>query len=84
MSKQPKKSCSSDSSSGSDFSQHLRIRCTKSQAKKINKSCTVKINDIPTVIEPDTGSDANIMDEDKFRQLQKMRPEIQLKNSRIS
>ena len=33
-------------------------------------------------IEPDTGSDANIMDEEQFQQLQKMRPEIRLKKSR--
>ena len=33
-------------------------------------------------IEPETGSDANIMDEEQFQQLQKMRPEIRLRKSR--
>ena len=50
--------------------------------KRISESCTVKINDLPMEIEPDTGSDANIMDEEQFQQLQKMRPEIWLKKSR--
>ena len=50
--------------------------------KQISESCTVKINDLPMEIEPDTGSDANIMDEEQFQQLQKMRTEIRRKKSR--
>ena len=50
--------------------------------KQISESCTVKINDLPIETEPDTGSDANIMDEEQFQQLQKMRPEIRVKKSR--
>jgi hypothetical protein len=44
--------------------------------------CTVYIRDVETHIEPDTGSDANIMYEEQFARLQKMRPEIWLKKSR--
>ena len=44
--------------------------------------CTVYINDVETQIELDTGSDANVMDEEQFAQLQKLRPEIRLKKSR--
>ena len=74
---------STDSSNDEDFMQHLRIKqATRVNRKQISKSCTVKINDLPMEIEPDTGSDANIMDEEQFQQLQKMRPEIRLKKSR--
>ena len=74
---------SSDSSNDEDFIQHLRIRqTTRLNAKKISKSCTVMINDVVTEIEPDTGSDANIMDEEQFDRLQKARSEIRLKKSR--
>ena len=75
---------SSDSSNDEDFIQHLRIKqTTRMNRKKISKSCTVKINGVATEIEPDTGSDANIMDEEQFRRFQKARPEIRLKKSRI-
>jgi hypothetical protein len=40
------------------------------------------INDVVTEIEPDTGSDANIMDEEQFDRFQKARSEIRLKKSR--
>ena len=77
-------SSSSDSSNDEDFIQHLRIKqTTRMNRKKISKSCTVKINGVATEIEPDTGSDANIMDEEQFRRFQKTRPEIRLKKSRI-
>jgi hypothetical protein len=39
-------------------------------------------NDVETEIEPDTGSDANIMDEEQFDRLQNARSEIRLKKSR--
>jgi hypothetical protein len=74
---------SSDSSNDEDFIQHFRIKqTTRLNAKKISKSCTVMINDVVTEIEPDTGSDANIMDEEQFDRLQKARSEIRLKKSR--
>ena len=74
---------SSDSSSDEDFIQHLRIRqTTRVNKRKISNTCTVYINDVETQIEPDTGSDANIMDEEQFARLQKLRPEIRLKKSR--
>ena len=79
----PTDSSSSDSSYDQDFIQHLRIKQTsRVNKKKESKSCTVTINNVATEIEPDTGSDANIMDEEQFRRLQKVRPEIQLKKSR--
>ena len=74
---------STDSSNDEDFIQHLRIKqATRLNRKQISESCTVKINDLPMEIKPDTGSDANIMDEDQFQQLQKMRLEIRLRKSR--
>ena len=73
---------STDSSNDEDFIQYLRIKQAYVNRKRISESCTVKINDLPMEIEPDTGSDANIMDEEQFQQLQKMRPEIRLKKSR--
>ena len=74
---------STDSSNDEDFIQHFRIKqATRVNRKRISESCTVKINDVPIEIEPDTGSDANIVDEEQFQQLQKMRPEIGLKKSR--
>ena len=40
------------------------------------------INDVAAEIEPDTGSDANIMDVEQFDRLQNARSEIRLKKSR--
>ena len=74
---------STDSSNDEDFIQHLQIKqATRVNRKRISESCTVKINDLTMEIELDTGSGANIMDEEQFQQLQKMRPEIRLKKSR--
>ena len=41
------------------------------------------INGVKIEAEPDSGSDANIMDEKQFRQLQKQAPEITLQNTKI-
>ena len=50
-------------------------QATRVNKKQISESCTVKINDLPMEIEPAPESEANIMDEEQFQQLNKMRPE---------
>ncbi|KAK3745369.1 hypothetical protein QZH41_001398 [Actinostola sp. cb2023] len=74
-----------DSSTSSDdecYMHHLQTHHT-SQDNGNGKTCTVQINGTDVLIEPDTGSDANIMDEQQLNILQEKAPEVKLKPSKV-
>jgi len=75
-----RKSDSSDTSGNECFIHHLKIH---KASQGIQKTCTIFINGIQTTVEPDTGTDTNIMDEYQFRKLQTERPEMALQESTI-
>ena len=63
---------SDDSSTNSDdecYMQRLKTHHTSEKKTSQGKTCTVKINGNDTQVEPDTGSDTNIMDEHQFKKL---------------
>ena len=76
-----RKSDSSDTSSDECFIHHLKIHKATSQG--IQKTCTILINGIETIVEPDTGADTTIMDEYQFQKLQTEIPEMALQESTI-
>jgi hypothetical protein len=47
------------------------------------KTCTIQINGINIVAEPDSGSDTNIMDESQFAHIREQAPELKIKNTKI-
>lgn len=69
------------SDNANDDEQILTTHHTGSKYSK--KLCTIQVNGINVEAEPDTGSDANIMNEQQFSQLQKQAPDIQLQSTRI-
>ena len=71
----------SDTSRDECFVHHLKIHKATSQG--IQKTCTILINGIETIVEPETGADTNIMDEYQFRKLQTAIPEMALQESTI-
>ena len=48
----------------------------------LNK-CKAWIHGIETIVEPDTGADTNVMDEEQFKTLQHARPEVRLRKTTI-
>ena len=77
---------SDDSSTNSDdecYMQRLKTHHTSEKKTSQGKTCTVKINGNDTQVEPDTGSDTNIMDEHQFKKLQEKAPNVALKRSDI-
>ncbi|KAK3753779.1 hypothetical protein QZH41_014237, partial [Actinostola sp. cb2023] len=64
------------------YMHHLQTHHT-SQDKGNGKTCTVQINGTDVLIEPDTGSDATIMDEQQLKILQEKAPEVKLKPSKV-
>ncbi|XP_048584869.1 uncharacterized protein LOC125567906 [Nematostella vectensis] len=61
------------------FLKHVNIRKTSTvpSSTKANK-CRIWINGVKTTVEPDTGADANVMDEQHLKTLQNTQPEVQL------
>ena len=62
--------------------QHMNIHRTAQKNTKKNK-CAIWINGTKTEVEPDTGADANVMDENQFNELLRATPEIRLQNTKI-
>ena len=62
--------------------QHMNIHRTAQKNTKTNK-CEIWINGTKTEVEPDTGADANVMDENQFNELLRATPEIRLQNTKI-
>ena len=62
--------------------QHMNIHRTAQKNTKKNK-CEIWINGTKTEVEPDTGADANVMDENQFNELLRATPEIRLQNTKI-
>ena len=75
---------SDDSSSSDDdfYLRHLKTHHTSHQNKH-RKTCTIYINDVEMQAEPDTGYDANIVDEHQFQNIQNHAPEVTVKPSKI-
>ena len=74
--------CNDDISSDEEyFINHLKTHHT-SQSDSW-KTCTIQINGISTEVEPDSGSDTNIMDEIQFKSLQQQAPEITLNATNV-
>ena len=76
-----------DSSSEDDafYLQHLNIHHTsRDNRTSKEKTCHIQINGIDVEAEPDSGSDANIMDEHQFKQLQQQAPQhLEIKDTKI-
>ncbi|CAB4015552.1 Hypothetical predicted protein [Paramuricea clavata] len=76
--------CSDDSSSDDEcFMNHLKTHHTSQDNADKWKTCTIQINGINIVAEPDSGSDTNIMDESQFAHLREQAPELKIKNTKI-
>ena len=75
----------SDDSSSDDeyFLNHLKTHPTSKDNADKWKTCTIQINGVSIVAEPDSGSDTNIMDESQFANLQKQEPELKIKATKI-
>ncbi|CAB4036427.1 Hypothetical predicted protein [Paramuricea clavata] len=72
--------CSDDSSSDDErFMNHFKTHHTSQDNADKWKTCTIQINGINIVAEPDSGSDTNIMDESQFAHLREQAPERRLK-----
>ena len=63
--------------------QHLKTHHTSQKKTNQGKTSTVKINGNNTQVEPDTGSDTNIMDGHQFKKLKEKAPNVTLKRSAI-
>ena len=74
---------SDDSSSDEYFLNHLKTHHTSKDNADKWKTCTIQINEISIVVEPDSGSDTNIMNESQFANLQKQAPELKIKATKI-
>lgn len=59
----------------------MNIHRTAQKNTKKNK-CAIWINGTKTEVEPDTGADANVMDENQFNELLRATPEIDCKTRR--
>ena len=65
---------------------YFNRECVIKKAKGKNseeKTVTVKINDVKVKMEPDSGAEANVMDEYQFRSIQQKDAEVKLKNSKV-
>ena len=62
---------------------HLKTHHTSQDNADKWKTCTIQINGINIVAEPDSGSDTNIMDESQFAHLREQAPELKIKNTKI-
>ena len=65
---------------------HRAMNVSSTTSRSTNqraKACTILINGIETIVEPDTGADTNIMDEYQFRKLQTEILEMALQESTI-
>ena len=73
-----------DSSSDDEcFLNHLKTHHTRKNNADKWKTCTILINGISIVAEPDSGSDTNIIDESQFANLHKQAPELKIKATKI-
>ena len=62
---------------------HVNIHKTANVPSKSLNKCKVWIHGIETIVEPDTGADTNVMDEEQFKTLQHARPEVRLRKTTI-
>lgn len=77
---------SDDSSTNSDdecYMQHLKTHQTSQNKTSQGKTCTKQINGNDTQVEPDTGSDNNIMDKRQFKKVLEKGLDVTLKRSEI-
>ena len=65
------------------FLNHLKTHHTSTGKADKWKTCTIQINEISIVAEPDCGSDTNIMDESQFAKFQKQAPDLKIKATKI-
>ena len=63
------------------FLNHVKTHHTSKDNADKWKTCTIQINGISIVAEPDSGS--NIMNESQFANLQKQAPELKIKATKI-
>ena len=73
-----------DSSSDDEyFLNHLKTHHTSKNHADKWKTCTIQINRIHIIAEPDSGSDTNIMDESQFANLREQAPELKIKDTNV-
>lgn len=77
---------SSDDSSSDDecFMNHLKTHHTSKDSDNQWKTCTIQINGVNIEVEPDSGSDTNVMDESQFEKLRQQAPEVKIKDTKIN
>lgn len=77
---------SSDDSSSDDecFMNHLKTHHTSKDSDSQWKTCTIQINGVNIEVEPDSGSDTNVMDESQFEKLRQQAPEVKIRDTKIN